>query len=180
MNRSYDKYKILYDHAWNQYNIYYQGYFIRYNKLNMVGAVSSIFIVSEITIAIGISKLFFIATLPLLLTLVIFIMNLAYKKEAYYKGEIHKGIQIPWHGKSDLNKLIRKGKAAFYKEQIDDIMFAADTLYEYKQFSDYWISVAIRCIGVSATILFVVFCLIIFCGVCPTPVCCSFNKLFLK
>jgi len=146
-------YKILYDQAWNQYNVYYQSYFIRNSKFNMIGAISSILIVSEITVALSISRLFFIPIIPLLVIFLIFILNLMYNK-----------LEIPWFEKHQLIDQLRQGEAEFYNCQIDDIYKAAHTLLAYKRYTDGRISFAIGCIFATAFLLIMVCCQIYFHG----------------
>lgn len=68
--------KLIYDHAWNQYNTYYQSYSLYTSKFNMVGAVSSVFILVLITSAQTWSLLFYIPISFLLIPFILTLINL--------------------------------------------------------------------------------------------------------
>jgi hypothetical protein len=140
-------YKILYDQVWNQYNIYFQTYWVHNNKFNVLGAVSSIFILVLVTVAeskAG-SRWFY---LPLLFLLFPFALSLV---------NIKRRFEIPWFGKEKLESQMLKGGDEFFKHQIDDIYHAATTLRKYKNFAEKWVSISVWSIIIGAFVFISLF-----------------------
>lgn len=135
-------YKILYDQAWNQYNIYFQTYSIHNSKFNVIGAVSSIFILVLVTLAQTWSKWLYLSLPFLLFPFFVTLRNLM------------RGFKIPWFKKDVLESQMLEGEDEFFKHQIDDIFYAATTLLGYKNFTRRWVfrSVSSIVIGVIVSI----------------------------
>jgi len=141
-------YKTLYYQAWNQYNIYFQGYSVYNNKFNTIGAVSSIFILVLTTAAKTWSKWFYLPLPLLLFPFFVALRNLMYRE-----------IEIPWFGKEKLESQIREGEAEFFKLQMNDIFHAAKTLFEYKVFARRWVLISVWFIIASVIVSFISLCL---------------------
>jgi len=136
--KEYDNYQIIYPQIWNQYSIYFQRYGLYNNRLNTIGAISSILILIFFSLPfkhntnwIYLTLLFFLV--PFFITLV----NFFYSK-----------VEIPWIGRDKLVPQLSEGVNAFFKKQIDDIYHCSDTMFDYVKFA----RICIRISLVSMTI----------------------------
>lgn len=138
-------YKILYRQAWNQYNIYFQTYSIHNSKFNVIGAVSSIFILVLVTLAEAWSRWLYLSLPFLIFPFFVTLRNLM------------RRFKIPWFKKEDLESQMLEGEDEFFKHQIDDIFIAATTLLDYKNFSKKWVLRSVQSIVIGVIVSICVF-----------------------
>ncbi len=139
----YDNYQIIYPHIWNQYSAHFQKYIAYENKLNTIGAISSIWIL--IFFNVPRQNLAYYLTLPfLLIPFFITIFNLFYSK---FKIKA----RIPWVGRDILESQLSEGTNTFFKRQIDDIYDCADEMFRYMGFATTCITTSLvsMLIGIS-------------------------------
>ncbi len=130
VRKEFDNYQTVYPHIWNQYSIYFQRYNAYTNRLNTLGTISSILIL------IYFSLPFKHNTNWIYLTLLFFLFPFFITIANYF---ISKKIAIPWVERDELESQLSEGINTFFKRQIDDLYYCADTMFGYAKSAKKWI-----------------------------------------